>query len=96
VNGFCWVNGFLFVRPTFQPAAVHPITVVASVSFWDNFFRAPTHPAGCSLFYTLLLFVRVFDAFVYGGPDCPARRFFAMATKYRHPSLSGVTRACPV
>jgi hypothetical protein len=64
MNGFCWVNGFLFVRPTFPPAAVHPITEVAPTPFWENFLRALTHPADCSSFYTVLLFVRVFAALV--------------------------------
>jgi hypothetical protein len=42
-----------------------------SPPFWKNFLRDPTHLAGRSSFYTLLLFVRVFAGFVYGGPDCP-------------------------
>jgi hypothetical protein len=75
LNGFCWVNGFLFVRPTFPPAAVHPITEAAPLLFWKNFLPAPTHPAGCPSFYTLLLFVRVFAGLVYGGPVFPGCYF---------------------
>ena len=138
LNGFCWVNGFLYGRPTFpparesapffhlaqfSPAALHPIPKATptpfwenflpalthpagwssfysrlllrgqssplfmgcyfspegvsrscrsqSPPFWENFLRDQTHPAGCSLFYTLLLFVRVFVGLVYGGPVCP-------------------------
>jgi hypothetical protein len=81
VNGFYWVNGFLFVRPTFPPAAVHPITEAAPTPFWENFLPALTHLAGCPSFYILLLLVRVFAGLVYGGPDCPACSFFPMATK---------------
>ena len=71
VNGFYWVNGFLFVRPTFPPTAVHPITEAAPPPFWENFLRDPTHSAGRSSFYILLLFVRVFAGLVYGGQIAP-------------------------
>jgi hypothetical protein len=81
VNGFCWVNGFLFVRPTFPSAAVHLITEAAPTPFWENFLPALTHLAGCPSFYTLLLLVRVFAGLVYWGPDFPASYFFSMATK---------------
>jgi hypothetical protein len=57
-----------------SPAALHPIPKAAPTPFWENFLRDQTHPAGCSLFYTLLLFVRVFVGLVYGGPDCPGCR----------------------
>jgi len=101
LNGFRWVNSFLFGRPTFPPAAVHPITVVALTPFWENFLRDLTHPAGCSSFYTVLLFLQVVAGFDYRGPVFPADSFrcwysmtslllFLYGYQSGHPSFSGV------
>ncbi len=80
----------------FSPAALHPIPKAAPTPFWENFLPALTHLAGCPSFYNLLLFVLVFAGLVYGGARLPRLLLFSYGYQNGHPSLSGVTRACPV
>jgi len=60
-----------FVRPTFHGSG-SPITLAVPPPLLENFLAAPTHPAGRSWFYSLLLFVLVFVGFVYGGSSFPS------------------------
>jgi hypothetical protein len=50
LNGFCWVNSFLFGRPTF-PGSASPDHRGRAAALWQNLFPRPNPLSGHHIFY---------------------------------------------
>jgi hypothetical protein len=84
----------------FSPVALHPIPKAGPTPFWENFLRDLTHPAGCSSFYTVLLFVRAVVSFIYSGllfPEGVSRRYRSQSPPFWENFLRALTHPadCP-